>query len=246
MVLLRIRVSLLVEVSFIFFSNHWWVWWEIQPPRKYLWEHLIKSSQHFSAFIWFKFSVMFGPRDTSPPLWYLLLPRPSKSSPSEELPYQENPLQFLCRLFILEWGGCYTHSIWKFPGQGSNLCHSCNLSHSRDNGQASSSSFFFFAFFLGPHPQHMEVPRLGVLSEPQLPAYATATATTAATATMDRSHVCNLHHSSRQCRIPSPLSKARDWTYNLMVPSQVHFCCTRMGTPFFFFLCIFYIKITLL
>ena len=37
-------------------------------------------------------------------------------------------------------------------------------------------SFFFFSFFvflhfLGPVPWHMEVPRLGVESEPQLPAY---------------------------------------------------------------------------
>ena len=36
--------------------------------------------------------------------------------------------------------------------------------------------FFFFFFFLGPYPRHMEVPRLGVQSELQLPAYATATA----------------------------------------------------------------------
>ena len=33
-----------------------------------------------------------------------------------------------------------------------------------------------FFFFLRPHPQHMEVPRVGVKSEQQLPAYATATA----------------------------------------------------------------------
>ena len=32
-------------------------------------------------------------------------------------------------------------------------------------------------FFLGPHLQHKEVPRLGVESELQLPAYTTATAT---------------------------------------------------------------------
>ena len=40
-------------------------------------------------------------------------------------------------------------------------------------------SFFlsFFFFFLGLPPRHMEVPRLGVESELQLPAYATATAT---------------------------------------------------------------------
>ena len=34
----------------------------------------------------------------------------------------------------------------------------------------------FVIFFLGPNPQHMEVPRLGVDSELQLPAYTTATA----------------------------------------------------------------------
>ena len=38
----------------------------------------------------------------------------------------------------------------------------------------SSSSFFFF--FSGPHLRHMEVSRLGVESELQLPAYTTATA----------------------------------------------------------------------
>ena len=43
--------------------------------------------------------------------------------------------------------------------------------------------FFFFFVFLGPHPQHTEVPRLGVESELQLPAYPTATAT------WDPSHV---------------------------------------------------------
>ena len=37
---------------------------------------------------------------------------------------------------------------------------------------------FFLSFvFLGPHPQHMEVPRLGAESELLPPAYATATAT---------------------------------------------------------------------
>ena len=35
-----------------------------------------------------------------------------------------------------------------------------------------------FCFFLGLHLQHMEVPRLGVESELQLPAYATATVAT--------------------------------------------------------------------
>ena len=50
----------------------------------------------------------------------------------------------------------------------------------------------------------MEVPRLGVESELQLPAYATATAT------WDPSCVCSLHCSSRQQWTLNPLSGARD------------------------------------
>ena len=61
----------------------------------------------------------------------------------------------------------------------------------------------------------MEVPRLETESELQLPAYVTATAT------QDPSHVCDLHHSSRQHRILNPLSGARDGTWNLTVPSRV-------------------------
>ena len=36
--------------------------------------------------------------------------------------------------------------------------------------------FFFFLVFLGPHLQHMEVPRLGVELKLKLPAYTTGTA----------------------------------------------------------------------
>ena len=42
-----------------------------------------------------------------------------------------------------------------------------------------------------------------------------------ATATRDPSRVCNLHHSSLQRRIVNPLSKGRDRTCNLMVPSRI-------------------------
>ena len=52
--------------------------------------------------------------------------------------------------------------------------------------------------------QNMEVPRLGVKSELQLPAHATATAM------QDPSHVFSPHHSSQQRQILNPLSKARD------------------------------------
>ena len=54
---------------------------------------------------------------------------------------------------------------------------------------------FVFLFFLGPHLQHMEVPRLGVESELHLLAYATATAI------HDPRYVCDLHHSSQQHQI---------------------------------------------
>ena len=63
----------------------------------------------------------------------------------------------------------------------------------------------FFSFcILGLHLQDMEVPRLGVKSDLQPPAYTTATAT------WDPSHVYDLHHSSQQCQIPDPLNEARD------------------------------------
>ena len=70
-------------------------------------------------------------------------------------------------------------------------------------------------FFLGRHPWRMEVPRLGVELELQLPAYATATAT------QDLSRVCDLHHSSRQRWTVKPLSKARDQTCILMDANQI-------------------------
>ena len=56
----------------------------------------------------------------------------------------------------------------------------------------------------------MEVPRLGVESELQLPAYTTATATV----TLDPSHVCDLCCSLQH--ILNPLRKARDWICILM------------------------------
>ena len=80
--------------------------------------------------------------------------------------------------------------------------------------------YFYFFPFLGPHPRHMEVPRLGVVSELQLLAYTTTRAMP------DPSHICNLHHCLQQCWILNPLSETRDRTSNLMVPSWICFCCT--------------------
>ena len=76
-----------------------------------------------------------------------------------------------------------------------------------------------------PHLRHMEVSRLGIQSELQLPAYTTATATQGPSCT------CNLHHSAQQCQILNPLSEAREQTCNLMVPSRIHFCCATTGIP---------------
>ena len=84
---------------------------------------------------------------------------------------------------------------------------------------------FFKKCFLEPHLWHMEVPRVWVESELRFPAYARITAT------QDPSHVCDLHHSSRQHWILNPLSEAQDRTRNLMVPSWIFFCCATTGTP---------------
>ena len=75
--------------------------------------------------------------------------------------------------------------------------------------------FFFFFFFLGSHLRHLEVPRLKVQSELQLPAYSTATAM------LDWSCICDLCFSLWQHRILNPLSKAKDPTHILMDISQV-------------------------
>ena len=90
--------------------------------------------------------------------------------------------------------------------------------------------YVFLFCSLGLHPQHMEVPRLGVKSESELQLLDYTTATP------DLSHICDLHHSSWQRQILNPLSEARDRTCNLMVPSQIRFCCIMMGTPMYVFL----------
>ena len=88
----------------------------------------------------------------------------------------------------------------------------------------SAVTFFFFCFLV-PNPWLVEVPRLGVKLELQLPACATAIAT------RDLSQVCDLHHSSQQCRILNPLSEARLRTRLLMDTGQIRFHCATPGTP---------------
>ena len=43
------------------------------------------------------------------------------------------------------------------------------------------------------------------------------------TATWDPSHLCDLPHSSQQCWLLNPMSKARDGTFVLMDTSWVHY-----------------------
>ena len=71
----------------------------------------------------------------------------------------------------------------------------------------------------------MEVPKLGVESELELPAY------TIAAATRDPSLAYDLRHSSWRHQIPNPLIEARDQTYILVDTSQIPFCRTTKGTP---------------
>ena len=82
--------------------------------------------------------------------------------------------------------------------------------------------FYFFIYLilknflsLSCFLRHMEVPRLGVESELELPAYTTATAT------WNPSHVCDLHHSSQQRWILNPLIEVKDQSCILMDTSQV-------------------------
>ena len=70
--------------------------------------------------------------------------------------------------------------IWKFPGQGSNLCYSSVPRHGRGDARSLTTSeppgnsslhflkIYIFFYFLRPHLQHMEVPGLEVKLELQL------------------------------------------------------------------------------
>ena len=86
-------------------------------------------------------------------------------------------LFFIIYLFIFG----YTHSMQKFPGQGSNLSHSSDNTESLNTRPPENSIcivfisvyliLFYqecFVLFLWPHPQHMEVSGPGISSELQL------------------------------------------------------------------------------
>ena len=78
------------------------------------------------------------------------------------------------------------------------------------------------------HPQHIKVPRLGVESELQLPAYTTATEI------QDLSCVWDLHQSSWQRQILNPLSEARDQPSSSWILVGFITLWAMAGTPCFF------------
>ena len=80
----------------------------------------------------------------------------------------------------------------------------------------------------------MEVPRLGVKLELQLPAYATAIATP------------DLHRNSWKCWILNPLSKVRDRICILMYTSWVHYPWATSETPYSFLLMVIQLLIVIL
>ena len=89
------------------------------------------------------------------------------------------------------------------------------------------NAFCLFVFvFLGLHlGQHMEAPKLGVEAKLQLLALCHSHSHT-------RSELClRLHHSSWQCWILNPLSRAMDQTCVLTVTSWVRYCWATKGTP---------------
>ena len=66
---------------------------------------------------------------------------------------------------------------WNWDAHPTVSLQSTALGAPRNSGSRMSPNFAFFVclfVFLGPHPWHMEVPRLGVELELQLPAYTTA------------------------------------------------------------------------
>ena len=86
----------------------------------------------------------------------------------------------------------------------------------------------YYFVFLGVHPHHMEVPRLGVESELHRPAYTTATAT----AMQAPSCVCDLNHSSwQQCLTHWPRPGIKSTSSWILWGFGSVNCWARRGTP---------------
>ena len=86
----------------------------------------------------------------------------------------------------------YSHRLYHEPiGEKRAVSKSPGwVSKYRSRSLFKQTHLFFLFVFLGPHPRHMELPRLGVKSEPQPQAYTTATETP------DPKHIYDLPSSS--------------------------------------------------
>ena len=89
--------------------------------------------------------------------------------------------------------------------------------------------FFFFCFYLGPHPWHMEVSRPGVELELQLLAYATATAV------RSEPHLQSTPQLTEKLD-PRPTEWSQGSNRILMDTGQFCFHWATMGTPEFSFI----------
>ena len=129
-----------------------------------------------------------------------------------------------CGQKFLSQGLNLLHSKWPKPLQWQ--CWILNLLHHKRTSLTTlfhilyscsfAEGFCLFFFFFGifrAAPMECGGSQARGLIGGVVPAYATATVSP------DLSRVCNLHHSSWQCQILNPMSEARDWTCNLMVPS---------------------------
>ena len=117
-----------------------------------------------------------------------------------------NAKRFLASLFLKK-------SLWPHPqhmevlGQGLNLSHSCNNTGSFNppcQAESERAPPQQAKLCSRPHPRHKEVLGIGMELELQLPAY------TAATATPNPNHICDLCSGLQQHWILNSLSEARD------------------------------------
>ena len=126
--------------------------------------------------------------------------------------------RWLLAVLVIPW---FIETVLQCLPPSSHGLHPCVCIHI----YPSPNLFVLFCLLLGPQPQHMEVPRLGVQLELQL------LACTIVTAMWDPSHVCNLYPGSQQCQFLNPLREARDRIRVLRDPCWILFRCTTTGTP---------------
>ena len=101
----------------------------------------------------------------------------------------------IVNIFPISTITCPAFIVISSPCQTQKLCRICWRWH-----------FFFFVFY----------------GSSQARGWIGATAAGLRQSLSNARSVCNLHHSSWQCRILNPLSEARDQTRNLMVPGGIH------------------------